>query len=175
MSKPPIQVGVKIEGGDALLKALRDAGLNVKKSQRAALRAAAKVIGMDARTRAPGPGVKWYVDRAPNGNIEATVKPDAAHWYYRFFETGVQPFEINFVTGRSTRTSGGGRAIRHKTDASVMKFGDQFASIVRRGGMPARPFLRPAFDTQKDAAVQAFGDKIRAVLEQARAAAEAGE
>ena len=173
MSKPAMSVSVKMEGMDELVKELQAAGANVVKSQRAALRAAAKVIGMDARARAPGPGIKWTVDRAPNGNIEATVGPDVAHWYYRFLETGVQPFEINFVTDQTTRTSGGGRAIRHKTGASTMKFGDQFAKVVHRGGIPARPFLRPAFDTQKDAAVEAFGAKLVSVLEKKRAEADA--
>ena len=30
--------------------------------------------------------------------------PDKEHWYYQFFETGVQPFEINLGKGRSKRT-----------------------------------------------------------------------
>jgi hypothetical protein len=43
---------------------------------------------------------------------------------------------------------------------------------VRHPGMPAQPWLRPAFDSRKDAAAQAVGEVLREAVEKARIAAE---
>jgi hypothetical protein len=121
----------------------------------------------DANQNAPGPhvvmGPAKQDESTGKGAVKVEMGPDKDHWYYRFFETGVQPFTINLVKGRSKRTSslrknkqtgeyvrvkGGGRKIRGG-GALALKFGDQFASVVRRGGMAARPFLRPTLELKE--------------------------
>jgi HK97 gp10 family phage protein len=154
---------VKLEGGDALLKALREADGNVRKAQRGAIRAGGELIKAEAQRLAPASRrakrVVLQVSSPRKGVVEARVKPSKRAWYLKFFETGVGQHEI---------PSAGKRLVFEGREGLVV------TNTVVHPGMPARPFLRPAIDGQHDAAVAAVGESLRQALEEARIA-QAGQ
>ena len=154
-------VQVKIEGAEELLKELKALGVNVKKTLRGATRAGAKVIQAEAETRArsvsgsSGKHVRVSVSARHKEFVEASIGATRKKFFMRFFETGVQPHEIT------------GAPLVFEGDRGLIVIGG-----VRHPGMPARPWLRPAFDSRRDAATAAMGDVLRATVEEARIAAE---
>lgn len=113
-----------------------------------ATRAGAEVVADTARAGAPGPFITVEVERNDSDKAVAKIGPDKDHWYYRFFETGTAPHEI---TGNPFLV--------------FTAYGKLF--VIRQvwnNGMAARPFLRPALDSSKDAATDAFGAVIRKVV-----------
>lgn len=150
---------------DAVLAILANAGVAPETVLTPAALKAAEVVVDEARSRAPGPHVIAEINRRAmkKGELMVEIGPDKAHYYYKFFETGVQPFEIDLSKGRSRRASGKRR--RTRGNARALKFGEQFASHIQRGGMAARPWLRPALDSKQDAAKEAMGREfLRAIL-----------
>ena len=142
------KVKVKIEGVEELRarfeqleQAARGPAL-----ERAVL-AGAEVIRADANRRAPGPYIE--AELAEVSALRATVEigPDRAHWYYQFAETGAGGHAITPSKGRAIRFPG--------REGEVIRFG------VGHPGHAARPFLRPAIDGQKAAAVEAVGADLR--------------
>lgn len=133
-----------------------------------ALLAGGGIIHTAAQSRAPGPillkiiggrSLRKKVDPKfsyvvkSNGKF-AAIGPDSKHWYYRFFEFGAKPHDIQ------PRRSG------------VLRFegpdGEVFAArAVRSGGVKMRPFLRPAVDGQGENAVLAMGDVLKREIEKA--------
>jgi hypothetical protein len=167
-----------LEGGDELVRKLRamsrDArGATLERAVDAGIAPAEQRIRADA----PGSGIVSEVADKPNTpNTKARqVGPDKDHWYYQFFETGVQPFEIDLVRRKSKRSAVNrktgrrmsGRKVAGDTQALKFEIGGAtvFAKKVRRGGMAARPFMRKNFLGSTERMETAFGDEIeRAVI-----------
>lgn len=158
-----MRVQAKLEGSEELLKALRDADGNVKKSLRGAMRAGGILIKEEANRLAPesrrAKKVVLQVSSPRSGIVEARVKPSKRAWYLKYFETGTSRHEIASTGKRISFEGREGRVV---------------TSIVIHPGMPARPFLRPAIDGQAAAAVAAVGESLRQAVVDARIA-QAGQ
>jgi HK97 gp10 family phage protein len=158
-----IQVYVKIEGAKELLEELQRLGGNVRSTARSAVRAGARVIQAQAEQNAEAIGgyvakrTALRITQRKKGLIEAAIGPSKKKWYYRFIEVGTQPHEIK------------GNPLVFEGDRGLVIIGG-----VQHPGMAARPWLRPAFDTKKDASTQAVGDFIRRAVEERRAIVEHG-
>ncbi len=128
-------VSVKFDDPKQVLRKLRELGAAVdKKVVKSAIRAAALPIVRDARRRVDSAvvrkGIKVVrVDADPDGTVTAVVglKGGKVPWFYGLFLELGTGPRIQKTTGRRT------------------------------GSMPAKPFLRPAFDSQQGAVVERFG------------------
>ncbi len=157
-----VRIEAKVEGANKLIKALIESDGNVKKSVKGAVRAGAKVIAGAANTNAnaisrkPGKKVSVRV-RARRGFTVASVYPAKGHAELRLVEYGTP-------AGRRVAKKGkfvfyaGGRRIETR--------------VINHPGTPARPWMRPAFDGNKDAAQRAVGESLRQAVEDARIAQE---
>ena len=170
---------VVVEGGEALTHKLRLAGDRITEVLPKAGQAGGDLIRGFALRGAPGPHVIAAPGKPWNAKeVSFEVGPDKDHWYYRFFEFGVQNFEINMISKRSTRSavnkkrsdklgrtvSMRGRPI--KSDKRAVKFGaGNIFSSVFRGPMPAKPFMRKAVREHNDAIAQKVGDVFKRVLD----------
>ncbi len=138
-------VKMKLEGADQLLKALDEIDKQAKKVLKEAGKAGGAVFKEAAQENAPGPGIVAVVEKSSMGKVEVAVGPRKEKWYYRFFETGARPHEIA-PKGEVLHIPGVGREFYESASAT--------------GGVQAKPFLRPAFDTKREAALKAFGEMI---------------
>lgn len=148
-----------------------------KQAYRQALTAAADPPLQEARLLASGwsPKVARAIRKgSPRQNQDGTFsiriyvdekKPDG---YLGFFgEYGVKPHLIARA-GKGEGRVAVSKAVKDtgKVQNGVMKIGDRFVSgIIHHPGHAAHPFMRPALDTQVEAALQAFATRIRAFLE----------
>lgn len=142
------KIEIKLEGGEALMAALRDADVALRAAVREAVMAGAQVVVGAADGNAPGPHIIAKITKSSAAGAVASIGPDADHWHYRFFETGVAAHEI---TGDPLLWFAG-------RDGLVRTAG------VRHPGMPARPFLRPAHDGTVEEQTRAVGDRLREAL-----------
>lgn len=152
--------GAKMEGLDKLIKELETLGVNSKKALVGATRAGMKVIQAEAETNAQqilsrrGKATRIVTQSKKPTHATMQLGASKKRYYLRFHETGVQAHEIKgplvFEGERGLVVIGG----------------------VRHPGMPATPWLRPAFDTTREDAKEAFGAELKAMVEQARIAAE---
>ena len=140
-------VTVSLEGGEDLLKAIRDADMSVRSVLRAATLAGGQVVADAAAGSAPGPGIVAEVLAASAAGVEVGIGPDKEHWYYQFSETGAAAHEI---TG--TPMIFEGREGMVKT------------AKVSHPGMAAQPFLRPAHDSTQREQEDTLGQHIKAAL-----------
>lgn len=175
MAKYKFRMDIKLRGGDELVKKLQAMGKDAPEALQGAARAGGKTLLAGIEQRAPGKGFVME-DAKPNTAQTKSVEfgPDKDHWYYQFFETGVQPFEIDMVRRKSKRsavdrakTAKKGKTVlvrgrKIEGDTQALKFDGQFARHVRRGGMVAQPFMRPGYDAKRSDGLDAFGDHIRA-------------
>lgn len=147
------RVDVHVEGGEALMAAIVELGLSVRRELRQAGRAGAEVIRQAAEANAPGPHIEIDVVSATGEQVVIDIGPDADHWHYRFAETGAAPHEIR--------------------GNPLLAFAGQNGLVVTRRvshpGMAARPFLRPAHDGSRTAAADEFGAALRERIEEVRA------
>lgn len=158
----------------------------------AALQAGGGVIHDAAESKAPGPHIeveimtgaelmKGWKSAGAQGikanEVYAVIGPDKAHWYYRFAEYGVKDHgvekrkrtrkEINLrlKSPRSER-----RAIRRafsgKRPAMVFEINGKLIFTRKVRGRAAKPFLRPAFDSNGNAAIGAVGNVLAQEIEQ---------
>lgn len=149
-----------------------------------ALQNGGEVIQGAAEGRAPGPHIvtvtmtgaellRGWKSGSKQGvkadGLYAVVGPDKDHWYYRFTEYGVKPHGVK--RRKRTRTQQTARVARKKRSElspsirnarPVMSWnvgGRQiFARKVR--GYAARPFLRPAVDSQGTNAIRTMADTL---------------
>jgi HK97 gp10 family phage protein len=152
----------KIEGTAELIKELKALGVNVRKTLRGTMRAGGKVIGEAAEANAPesskrGKKISVAIVAATSDRVTAAVGPNKRHFNLRYFETGVPAHAIS--------------------GNPLLQFTNRGGDLVKTGrvshpGMAARPFLRPAFDSQGDQAVKVVGESLRLAVEEARIAAE---
>jgi HK97 gp10 family phage protein len=145
-------VNVEMEGVEELLQKLKQAGAVINDEQEAAFLAGAKVIENAANRLAPTPDIISEVKESSATSCIVEVKPKEEKWYYRFFETGAGQHDIT------------------PKKASALAFEGDEGLVITGGvdhpGMVARPFLRPAFDTEKDAATKAVKDYLEKRLKQ---------
>ena len=146
-------VKVNVNGLSDLAKALKELPPEIASKNggplKTALRAAAVVIQKDAKTRAP---VDSGVMRDA---INVMRDPRPGNVTERYV---VKPTRSRKVQ-RIVRTAGGNKG---STDAwywRMVEFGTKF--------MPARPFMRPAFDSQAGAALDKFKDILAAGIKRA--------
>lgn len=141
-------VTVEVHGLSDLEKALQSLGQAVAgKTLRSALRAGLLPIRKEAQARIPVGSVPHYIGRKAKGKL-------------------VQPGHL--------RTALRAKAIRDEEFSGMVALtfsGDGFYAMFHEFGtakMPARPILRPAFDTQKEAALARFKERLAAAIEKAR-------
>lgn len=173
-----LKFGVQLRGSDRLAAKLRAMGSQAQSAVDRATRSGLDVAYAQIKQDAPGPGVVMEKADKPDkpGVAAYQAGPDKAHWYYQFFETGVQPFEINLARGRTKRTAVNRKASERKGktvtmsgrrvqgEKQALKFagpgGVVFAKRIRRGAMAARPFMRKNFLGNTERMKDAFGDEI---------------
>jgi len=155
------RIDLKLEGGDELIKEMRALGVNVKKSLRGAVRAGAKVIQDAAEENARGVSgqsgkhTRLITSARQPTSVEFSIAPSKKKFFMRFFETGATAHEIS------------GNPIAFEGDRGLVVIGG-----VHHPGMPAQPWLRPAFDAKGKAAVAALDESLRATIEEAKIEAE---
>lgn len=137
-------VGVKITGLKEIADALRGLGPDiVRNALRSGVRAAAKLVKDDAAARVP----------VKTGMLKKSI-------YIKQIreESGAtqQTFFVGARSGKKYRKRG--------QDAYYWRF-IEFGTAK----LPARPFLRPAFDAKKGPAVEKIADQIKKRIDSARA------
>jgi HK97 gp10 family phage protein len=137
---------MSLQGGEELERKLKRMGKDANRVLDDAAEAGGRVIRDAARAMAPGPHIEMEVERRQH-QAQVAIGPDKDHWYYRFRETGA---------GRHRITPDKAQALRFESGGET-----QFAAGVDHPGMAADPFLRPAYDENKDRAERAVGDTIR--------------
>jgi len=158
-----------------------------------ALAAGGSIIHNAAEQKAPGPFIeyqvmygkelmrKWRSAGAQGIKPDAlyvAIGPDKDHWYYRFAEFGVQAHGVK----KRKRTRGEITARQRQGRAEYRNIRRQFAGrspamafyvdgklIFARKvrGQPKKPFLRPAADSQGNAAIAAVGAVMKSEIEKA--------
>lgn len=155
-------VAVKLEGAGELLRQLREADGNVKKSLRAASKAGGEVIKADALRRAPPTRYKKLLAMKasfPKREVcEVTLRPSKRAWRLRFIELGATSHEIK------------GSPLAFEGESGLVITGR-----VHHPGMAARPFIRPAFDSQQKAAEERMGEVLRQAVVEAKIAQAAAD
>lgn len=130
-----------------------------------AVGAAADVLRDTSDDMAPSYGNETELAEVGKNFVEFHIGPSKKAFYLQFFETGVQPFEVDMVRRVTTRSSGSGRKVDGSAKALAWDGVDHPVAIVRRGAMSASPFLRPAFDADQDDAKHEFGKVIKDAAE----------
>lgn len=156
MSEP-----IEIKGGAELEAALRALPVKLEKNiLRGALRAGGKVFEAEAKRRVPVRTGKLRESlrtsvRLVRGKVLATVKAGGGKnsvFYAHLVEKGTAPHVI--------LASGGSTAVK------VLAAGARiFGAKVDHPGSAPRPFMRPAFDTQAESALEAVRAYIAARLD----------
>lgn len=141
-------ITVKLEGDRALLAKLERLGISVQDVLEAAVGAAAEIVRDDARTRAPAPHIEQETTKRTRRMVEVDVGPDDEHWYYRFIESGAAAHGIS------------GSPLVFMGDSGMV-----YTTQVSHPGLTARPFLRPAFDSQSGEATDEMGKHWKRAVE----------
>lgn len=141
MAIEPIRI--TLEGGPELVAKLKEMGIRVQDVLEPAVQAGAMLVRDSASGQAPGPHIEMQTTKRTAKMVEVSVGPTKEKWYYRFAETG---------------TSAHGPKKKR-----FMAFDGIFTTHV--SGVPARPFLRPAADSQGDAATDRMGAEWRVAIE----------
>jgi len=167
-----VRISATLEGGEELLKKLKGLGIDATAAADRATHAAMSVARDKIEADAPGPFIEMQRDDKIKGAGRAAydVGPDTDHWFYQFFETGVQPFEIDMVRRRTKRSAiekKSGKTMRGRKvrgEQAVMQFSiggkEVFTRRVKRGGIPAQPFMRRNFLGSEEPMKDRFGDSI---------------
>lgn len=169
----PVQITSKslVSGSQQLEKALAALAEAARgEMAKAMLKSGAKVVQKYANKSAPRPEIEVDdVDDAGGMNKSIGIGLPGKKWRWRFAEYGVQPFEVDLAKGRTTRTSGSGRKV--KSSKKAMRFVDGgavvFTKRIKRGGIPAKPFLRPAIDENEDEILDEMAKVAQARIDQA--------
>lgn len=155
-----LEVQVRIDGGESLLREMRALGIRVSSAMRSAMRAGARVIRQRAEELAPSRRVRRRratrtVASVRRDVVTIRVAPTKRRWYLRLVETGTAPHVIRARRGRVLVFQGRRGAVA--------------VQVVQHPGARAAPWLRPAFEQQREAAVRAIADGLRAYIERKRA------
>ena len=79
--------------------------------------------------------------------VQIDVGPDIEHWYYRFWEFGTKFHETKYP--------------------NVMELwygGSRTGATYRSAGHPARPFMRPAYETNKSSVERKISEGIYTII-----------
>ena len=146
--------GNHVKGLDDLLRLMSEFPTRVKKNvMRGALRAGAVLIAEGARQRVP----------ELTGQLKASIRVDS------FIRKDGTPMAVIKAGSRDTvyAIAKGGRKTKAEyksvnAGGKVTYHAAYYAAWVEFGTSkaPSRPFIRPAFDGQKEAAIQAIGDYL---------------
>ncbi|MDD2742328.1 MAG: HK97 gp10 family phage protein [Rhodocyclaceae bacterium] len=116
---------------------------------RSALRAGAKVVAAEAKRNVPiehgdlRDSIRVSA-RLKGGKVTSTIKAgNKKAWYWRFVEFGTAAHTIK------------------SKDGGVLRFASGIYKSVDHPGAKSHPFMRPALDSQTDAAIQAVGEQIK--------------
>lgn len=158
-----------------------------------ALEAGGLLIHNAAEQKAPGPHIEYQVMRGSQlmrrwrsagaqgikpEALYVAIGPDKDHWYYRFAEYGVQAHGVKKrkrtraeLTARKTQGRSAYRSLRRqfagKTPSMVFSIDGKLIFAKKVRGQPKKPFLRPAADSQGNAAIQAVGKVLKVEIEKA--------
>jgi len=148
-----MKITAKIEGDKELLEAFKRLKVDVAVVFEKAALAGAEEIRAAAQSKAPGPHIEVEIDEKQStpGRRVVSIGPDKEHWFYQFFETGAGAHEID---GKSRQAL-----------AFVGREGAVVRKVVQHPGIGAAPFMRPAFDSRKDAAVARVGEMLKKAIE----------
>lgn len=145
-----------VKGLRELHAALQSLPIKLEKNvMRSALRAGANVIRNEARATAAfadqtgklRKSIRVSTRATRGGVVQAKVSAGGKRAFYaHFVEFGTAAHHIFAFPGR------------------FLAFGGGVYKVVSHPGTAARPFMRPALDSKRAAAVQAFGEKVRSVL-----------
>jgi len=160
---------------------------------REALAGGGGVIQSAAEQKAPGPHIEFEVmkgsELAKNWRsagaqgikpdaLYVAIGPDKEHWYYRFHEYGVKAHGVKkrkrtrkeikarYAQGRTAYRSIK-RQFAGRKPAMVFTIDGKLIFARKVKGYAAKPFLRPAADSQGPAAMQAIGAVLRREIEKA--------
>jgi len=144
-----------LEGADEMIAMIQKLGdIAAGAAVMEAVIAGGKVLEEEIESRAPGA----HIVMVPNmrsirrGWAQVDVGPDKEHWYYRFFETGASPHEIEAETAQALLLIGGNLRER----------------VMNHPGMAANPFMRPGFDAAENKVKAEIGSKLMEALRRAK-------
>lgn len=145
--------GVTIEGLDTFAQALKLLPDNVsRKILRGAVAAAGKVIRDEAKSRAPVHTGSVAQGHPPAGTLKRAIAQGRSN---RFSRPGKEVYHV-FVRNSAVAGSKGKKIVAGgKFDAYYWRYIEFGTSK-----MSARPFMRPAFEAKKDAAIEALTQYI---------------
>jgi len=149
---------VQVEGLDALARALRELPDRVAKNGlRAAVYAGAKVVRDEAKLQAPVATFDLGPNQPPPGTLKRSV---VLKQIPELSGKTKQTFFVTVRHGKKYRKQG--KKGNLSQDAWYWRF-VEFGTVK----MPARPFLRPAFDLKKNDALTAIKTRLAERIEQA--------
>lgn len=140
---------IKLEGDQELKRKLEQLKGKARGALLDAAKAGAEPIQDDAQRDAPG-GEPILIgnEKIDGGTAEVDIGFDEEKWFLRFFEFGATAHEIT------------GSPIAFEGENGLVMTGK-----VDHPGMPAKPFLRPAADNNKDSARDAAGKVFKAEID----------
>jgi HK97 gp10 family phage protein len=148
-----------IDGGDELLAKLEAMVTDVRAVLDDAVEEGARVIQTEANLHAPGPHIEIAQEAKGTDTVTLAIGPDKEHWYYTFGETGTSQHEVSPRGLRGLKGGAGALAFIGSMGAVITK------KTLTIPALAARPFLRPAMDSQGDEAVEAVGARLRKEIE----------
>lgn len=162
----PVRVTASVEGADEMVRELLKLGANVKKTEVGAIRAGGRIIANAANTNANGissqSGRKVSLRvRRRKGFTVGSIYPAKGFAHLRLFEYG---------TGAGLRWARKGGPFTFYAGNRLV-----VTRIIRHPGLIARPWLRPAFDANAQAAVDKIGQVYVDAVEAARIEAEGSD
>lgn len=153
-------------GRNVLLRALRKAGTPVAneaksraprgKDPRRRGSKKQRKSGQSARMGSMADSIRVRAVRATPGGTEVTVAigPSSAHFYSRFLEYGTHGSILRRL----------GQAIKSGASATAARKALKAEAAAKPHRVPARPFLRPAWDHNRDSVAGSIGETIWAEL-----------
>lgn len=135
-------IRIEIKNLDEVTRLFQELGPRAAAVLPQAVEAGAEVLRERMAALGPGDGIAVEMEGST-----ALVGPDAAHFYYAFFETGT------------------GAHLVEPRAKEALHWGDTFAARAVAGGMAARPFMRPAVDGGKEQVAEAVGGVLKAAIE----------
>ena len=146
------KIELEFVGDKELMKKLKKLIGNTEDALALAVKTGANLLEEEAEALAPGPHIGQKQVYKSTKRVTRKIGPDKDHWYYQFFETGAQPHTIQ---GRP-------KLVFPSSNGLV------FVRVVHHPGMAPRPFLRPAFDSNKDEVRDKVGKVLKkAIMEEA--------
>lgn len=146
-----MKITVKIDDRD-VQEALKALGALRKREMVDAAEDGARVLVEAANRRAPRPVVETNIRKKTADEVLIEIGVPKEKYFYAIFETGADKHAIG----------------PHKKQTMYFegKDGDMFSKAVKHPGFASRPFLRPAFDEQQDAAQAAVKTRLAKAIEE---------